>query len=257
MNKNISLRFGCHDTLIKEYDNWYLLCRNMEKTIDRELVLLCKQKTDRLSNVSLPSFEELKIISQEIETVFNQQLKYENIEYKIHALHEKIHIHIIPHYKTTVKQYEHLEKIKNVMIHELSCSNFQQKYDTVFTSGCYDLFHSGHLNILQQSKKIAHHLIVGVSTDELIIKEKGRKPVIPFVDRKAIVESIRYVDEVIPQKDKNKQNIVDKYNIDVITVGSDWKGKYPPVTCKMIYFSYTEGISSTSLRAKLLQKVKE
>ena len=117
------------------------------------------------------------------------------------------------------------------------------KYNIVYTTGAFDPFHYGHLNILKKAKKIAKTLIVGVSTDELIKKTKGYKALMPLNERMAILASLKYVDKVIPQVDKNKQKIVDKYNVDAIVVGSDWKGRYPKVSCKMIYFPYTKGVN--------------
>jgi len=125
------------------------------------------------------------------------------------------------------------------------------KYNRMFTSGCFDIFHYGHLNILLRSKELCDYLIVGVSTDELIAREKGRKPVIPFHERLKVVQSIGIVDEVIPQEDKNKQKIVDTYHIDAISVGDDWRGRYPKVSCAMEYFPYTANVSSTILKDAL------
>ncbi|WP_236262901.1 adenylyltransferase/cytidyltransferase family protein [Aggregatimonas sangjinii] len=125
------------------------------------------------------------------------------------------------------------------------------KYNRMYTSGCFDIFHYGHLNILVKSKELCNYLIVGVSTDELIEKEKGKRPIIPFEERVKVVQSIGLVDEVIAQTDKNKQRIVDEYRIDAISVGSDWKGKYPKVSCAMEYFDYTKNVSSTILREAL------
>lgn len=125
------------------------------------------------------------------------------------------------------------------------------KYNRMYTSGCFDIFHYGHLNILIKSKELCDYLIVGVSTDALIESEKGKKPIIPFEERIKVVESIGLVDEVIAQTDKNKQKIVDAYAIDAISVGSDWKGRYPKVSCAMEYFPYTENVSSTILREAL------
>lgn len=126
-----------------------------------------------------------------------------------------------------------------------------KKYNKIYTSGCFDIFHFGHLNILKRSKQMCAHLIVGVSTDELILKEKGRLPVIPFEERVKLVQAINYVDEVIPQIDKNKQRIVDSYNIDAISVGDDWKGRFPKTTCPVEYIAYTENVSSTILKETL------
>ncbi|WP_205161198.1 MULTISPECIES: adenylyltransferase/cytidyltransferase family protein [Arenibacter] len=131
-----------------------------------------------------------------------------------------------------------------------------KKYKKMYTSGCFDIFHYGHLNILKKSKEMCGHLIVGVSTDELIEREKGRLPVIPFAERVKLVRAISYVDEVIPQTDKNKQRIVDEYDIDAISVGDDWKGKFPKTTCPVEYVTYTASVSSTILKETLqLQEV--
>lgn len=126
-----------------------------------------------------------------------------------------------------------------------------KKYNRIYTSGCFDVFHYGHLNILKKSKELCDYLIVGVSTDELIEKEKGLRPVIPFKERMRVLQAIKYVDEVIPQEDKNKQNIVDTYQIDAISVGDDWRGRYPEVSCAMEYFPYTASVSSTILKKSL------
>ena len=130
-------------------------------------------------------------------------------------------------------------------------ANAKKKHNKMYTSGCFDIFHYGHLNILKKSKELCNYLIVGVSTDELIEKEKGKRPVIPFNERVKVIESIKYVDQVIPQTDKNKQKIVDEYEIDAISVGDDWKGRYPKVTCAMEYFPYTASVSSTILKEAL------
>ena len=129
--------------------------------------------------------------------------------------------------------------------------NHRAKYNRMYTSGCFDIFHYGHLNILIKSKELCDYLIVGVSTDELIEKEKGTRPVIPFQERIKVVQSIGIVDEVIAQKDKDKQKIVDTYKIDAISVGDDWRGRYPKVSCAMEYFPYTENVSSTILKDAL------
>ena len=133
----------------------------------------------------------------------------------------------------------------------LEVSNNSTPYKRMYTSGCFDIFHYGHLNILKRSKQMCDFLIVGVSTDELIEKEKGNRPVIPFEERLKVIESISYVDKVIPQVDKNKQRIVDLHNIDAISVGDDWKGRFPKTTCHVEYLPYTKSVSSTILKNTL------
>lgn len=129
-----------------------------------------------------------------------------------------------------------------------------------YTTGVFDLFHIGHLNILRRAKEQCDYLIVGVSTDELCESYKHKAPVIPYEERKAIVEAIRYVDEVVPQLDRNKYEAWEKYHFNRMFVGDDWKGtpffndlekQFAEVGVEIVYFPYTKGSSSTSLREKL------
>lgn len=129
-----------------------------------------------------------------------------------------------------------------------------------YTTGVYDMFHIGHLNILRRAKEQCDYLIVGVSTDELVEHDKNKIPIIPFADRCAIVEAIKYVDKVVPQPDKNKMAAWERYHFNKMFVGSDWKGTYAwncfekqfaPLGVEIVYLSHTDGISSTILREKI------
>ena len=129
-----------------------------------------------------------------------------------------------------------------------------------YTTGVYDMFHIGHLNILRRAKEQCDYLIVGVSTDQLVQHDKHKTPVIPFADRCAIVEAIKYVDKVVPQPDKNKFAAWEKYHFNKMFVGSDWKGtpqwqafeeQFAPVGVEIIYLDHTDGISTTILRDRL------
>ena len=97
-----------------------------------------------------------------------------------------------------------------------------KKYKVGYTAGVYDMFHVGHLNVLMNAKQYCEHLIVAVSTDEVVLQNKNKKPIIDFEDRVRIVEAIRYVDEVVPQTDYvDKKAAAIKYGIDVMFVGDD------------------------------------
>ena len=126
-----------------------------------------------------------------------------------------------------------------------------------YTSGVYDLFHIGHLNLLKRAKEQCDYLIVSVSTDELVLKYKNRKPIINFKDRLAIVEAIKYVDKVVPQTNRNKLEAFHKFKFDKIFVGDDWKGsdlwnnledELSKVGSKVVYFKYTLGTSTTEVK---------
>lgn len=125
-----------------------------------------------------------------------------------------------------------------------------------YTAGVYDMFHIGHLNVIRRAKEQCDYLIVGVSTDELVQHDKGKTPVIPYEERAAIISAIKYVDQVVPQLDKNKFDAWEKYHFNKMFVGDDWKGtpqwnKYEkqlePVGVEIIYLPHTDGISSTKL----------
>lgn len=124
------------------------------------------------------------------------------------------------------------------------------------------MFHVGHLNILRQAKEQCDNLIVGVSTDELCQSYKGKKPIIPFEERVAIIESIKYVDKSIPQYDRDKFKAWENLKFDVLFVGDDWKGtpffdelesRFIKVGVKVIYLPYTNGISSSKIRQRFLK----
>lgn len=125
-----------------------------------------------------------------------------------------------------------------------------------YTTGVYDMFHIGHLNILKNAKEQCDYLIVGVSTDELVMKEKSKTPVIPWEERVEIIRSIRYVDEVVVQVDKDKIAAWNKLHFDKMFVGSDWKGtpqwlqyeeQFEKLGVQIVYLPHTDGISSTKL----------
>ena len=135
-----------------------------------------------------------------------------------------------------------------------------KKYKVGYTTGVFDMFHIGHLNILKRAKEQCEYLIVGVTTDDLCMARKNKLPIICEQDRVAIVESIRYVDRVVPQNHMDKLQPVKEYGVEAVFVGSDWKGtaawqsyekEFAEVGCAVVYLDHTEGISSSILRERL------
>lgn len=140
-----------------------------------------------------------------------------------------------------------------------------KKYKIGYTTGVFDMFHVGHLNILRRAKEQCEYLIVGVSTDELVTSYKHKAPVIPFEERKAIVEAIRYVDQVVAQTTMDKVDAWQQLHFDAVFHGDDWKGsamyneieaKLTAVGCQMVFLPHTQGISSSML-AQTLQELKD
>lgn len=129
-----------------------------------------------------------------------------------------------------------------------------------YTTGVYDMFHIGHLNILRRAKEKCDYLIVGVSTDECVESYKHHTPVIPYEQRAAIVEAIKYVDEVVPQTTMDKLEFLKHRHFDVMFHGDEWKGtelynkyekEFALYGARIEYLSHTDGISSTMLREKI------
>lgn len=135
-----------------------------------------------------------------------------------------------------------------------------KKYKIGYTTGVYDMFHIGHLNILRRAKEQCDFLVVGVTTDELCYSRKQKYPIINEQERMAIVEAVRYVDKVVPQVDMEKIRPVKELGADAVFVGSDWKGTdewnqyeidFAEVGCTVVYLDHTDGISSSILREKI------
>lgn len=135
-----------------------------------------------------------------------------------------------------------------------------KKFKIGYTTGVYDMFHIGHLNILRRAKEMCETLIVGVTTDDLCYRRKQKFPIINQEERKAIVEAIRYVDKVVYQTDMEKIRPVMELGAEAVFVGSDWKGTdawiqyekdFANVGCSVVYLEHTDGISSSLLRKKI------
>ena len=128
-----------------------------------------------------------------------------------------------------------------------------------YTTGVFDLFHVGHLNILKRAKEQCDYLVVGVTVDELVAY-KGKKAFIPFEERAAIVEAIKYVDKVIPQTSMDKMEAWENLHFHKMFVGDDWKGtdvwnhweeEFAKIGVEIVYFPYTKQTSSSELREAL------
>lgn len=130
----------------------------------------------------------------------------------------------------------------------------------VFTSGVFDLFHVGHLNFIRESKSYGDKLLIGVNTDEFTFSYKHKKPIIPFEQRFEILKSCKYVDYVVKAEEYLPLKYIKEYNVDIITVGSEWKNveiesiKWAKNNgIRVIYINYTQNISTSYI----VKKIKE
>ena len=133
-----------------------------------------------------------------------------------------------------------------------------------YTTGVYDLFHIGHLNLFKNAKGLCDKLVVGVTVDDLVTY-KGKRAIIPFEDRIEIVRSIKYVDAAIPQYDMDKLSACKKLGASILFVGDDWYGTdkwaeyektFAENGIRIVYFPYTRGVSSTQI-SKALAAVRD
>ncbi len=126
----------------------------------------------------------------------------------------------------------------------------------VYTSGTFDLFHIGHLNIIRKSKALGDYLVVGVSTDELVASYKQAPPLIPYEDRAEIIRSLSFVNQVVRQEELFDIRMMKRLGVNVMTIGSDWKQKENPNLTKLVEFDdidvcflpYTAEVSSTHIK---------
>lgn len=164
---------------------------------------------------------------------------------------------------------EHIDSLDNISVAVLQESLFRVdkvhisgecKYGLGYTTGVFDMFHRGHLNLIKRAKEQSDYLVVGVSTDKNVHDYKHKIPTIPYEDRAAIVASIKYVDAIVPQDNMDKFCAWENIHFNALFHGNDWKGstmynevenKLESVGVEMVYFPYTAGISSTIIKAKI------
>lgn len=127
----------------------------------------------------------------------------------------------------------------------------------IITYGTFDLLHYGHINLLRRAKALGDYLVVGLSTDEFNWNAKHKKCYFSYEKRKQLLEAIRYVDLVIPEKNwEQKTSDVELYKIDTFVMGDDWKGKFDFLKsqCEVVYLERTPEISTTQIKKDLEKK---
>lgn len=139
----------------------------------------------------------------------------------------------------------------------------EKKYKVGYTDGVYDLFHVGHLNMIETAKSNCEHLIVGVHGDDVVEEYKHHRPIINENDRKRIIESIKGVDQVVINRFRDKIKLWELYHFDVIFIGDDWKGtdrwikfekELADINVDVVYVPYTKGISTTEIKEMILEQ---
>jgi len=267
-----------------QYWNWSL--RPHQSTCGSGILSL-KRECSTFSGLEPEEFDDLKYIVNKIENTLKSIFNYDIINYLMLMMEDnQVHFHVFPRYRHKIKYLEktwtdkNWPKIPDLKGEPLSDDKLQiinsnikqaiksklepqsiKKYKIGYTTGVFDLFHVGHLNILKNSKNHCDYLVVGVSTDELVLDYKGKRPLIPFEERIEIVKAITYVDEVVPQLTIDKYMAWQKIKFDVIFHGDDWKNsklyssienKFKSLGVDMMFFEYTKGTTSSALQKFVL-----
>ncbi|MBQ2237256.1 MAG: glycerol-3-phosphate cytidylyltransferase [Clostridia bacterium] len=133
--------------------------------------------------------------------------------------------------------------------------SYSRKWKRVITYGTFDLLHYGHINLLKRAKEKGDYLVVALSTDEFNWNEKQKKCYFTYEQRKALLESIRYVDLVIPEENwEQKRTDIHEYHIDTFVMGNDWEGEFDFLKeegCEVVYLPRTSEISTTKIKKDL------
>lgn len=141
-----------------------------------------------------------------------------------------------------------------------------KKYKVGYTQGVYDMFHIGHLNLINHAKEYCDYLIVGVNSDKLVQSYKHKMPVIHEKERQVIVSNIKAVDQCVIVTTLDKVERWNEFHYDAIFIGDDWKGNFrwmetvktlDKIGVDVIFLPHTEGISSTELRPERSQRIEE
>lgn len=127
---------------------------------------------------------------------------------------------------------------------------------TVMTYGTYDIFHYGHVRLLERARALGDRLVVVLSTDEYIEESKGQKPFFNYTERKTVLESLKCVDKVVVGRNfHDREKYIDEFDVDIFTIGDDWRGKFDFLKdlydVDVVYLPRTEGISTTAIKERL------
>lgn len=137
----------------------------------------------------------------------------------------------------------------------------EKHYKVGYTDGVYDLFHVGHLNMIETARKQCEYLIVGVHSDEIVNQYKHRYPIIAEAERARIIGSIKGVDKVVINDIRDKLTLLERYHFNVVFIGDDWKGtdrwnNFEKIlgerNVDVVYVPYTRGISTTDIKKRIL-----
>lgn len=278
--ENFKIKFNINKLKVLEFTHWVVSVRPEQPTLG-SLIISLKRECSALGEMTYEETQELSLVFSKTEKLLKKVFSYDKINYlALMMVDNQVHFHVIPRYENPLvfegESFEDSawpkpidvfkviteEGIEMKVLEALKKEVQNYKLIVGYTTGVYDMFHIGHLNILKRAKAECDYLIVGVTTDELSLSRKGKTPIIPLVERMEIVKNLTFVDQVVPQESMDKFQAWEKYKFDKMFVGSDWKGTdkwnqmeidFAKVGVEIVYFPYTDSTSSTLLKERLLK----
>ena len=281
MNSEFKEKFRLEELELLNFDYWMVSVRPKQPTIG-SLVISLKRDCKNVGDLKREESEQLAFVFSKVESLLKSVFSYDKINYLcLMMVDEHVHFHAIPRYKSAIEFKEEtytdpswpgaidISKIIDKVDIEIEVYEYlkkklaKQNKGIGYTTGVYDLFHVGHLNILKKAKSECNYLIVGVTTDELSLKRKNKTPIIPLEERMEIIKNFSFVDKVVVQDNMDKFAAWEKYQFDKMFVGDDWKGsekwnkleeQFAEVNVEIVYFPYTKSTSSTKIRELVKKK---
>jgi glycerol-3-phosphate cytidylyltransferase len=261
---------------IIDFTYWTVSVNPRQLTIGAVIIKL-KREHAGLHELEAHEAEELPLVFNKTTLLITEVFKCNNFTYHYT---DNLYFEIFPVYSSPLLFQG--ATYRDIITEDLLLGEIEYKEDLVkkvfeelisrrhkkligYSTGVFDLFHVGHLNILEKAKKNCDYHLVGVTTDEEVLRVKGFKPVIPYEERARIVRALSCVDEVVPESNVDKIKSWERNNFDIIFKGDDWKGsekwnkledEFAKLNVKVQYFPYTKGTSSTHLK-NVLSKIME
>ncbi len=271
-------KFRIKELELFDFNYWIVSVRPHQPTVG-SLIITLKRNCKSLSELTIEETKELSIVFLKTENLLKEAFSNDKINFLcLMMVDDQVHFHMIPRYEKTLifnnKCYDDIfwpkpidiskvieeDNLELKVLKHLNKHIINHKVIVGYTTGVYDLFHIGHLNLLKRAKSECDYLIVGVTSDELSLSRKGKTPIIPLIERLEIVKNISFVNKVVIQDDMDKLKAWETHKFDKMFVGSDWKGTdkwnqidkdFAKLGVKIVYFPYTDSTSSTLLRSVL------
>lgn len=280
MDNDFTHKFRTDELEILSFKYWKVSVRPKQVTIG-SLIISLKRNCEHLGGILEDETKELALVFSGVEKLLRNAFSFDEINYlSLMMVDHQVHFHVIPRYEKAcvLNGNDYTDEfypapadinaaidIENIELQVLAfLKEVNSRKIIGYTTGVYDLFHVGHLNVLKSAKSFCDYLIVGVTSDDLSLSRKSKLPIISLTERMEIVRNIKFVDEVVIQETMDKFDAWSRLKFNRMFVGDDWKGtdkwnqlelEFGKLGVDIVYFSYTDSTSSTKIRHLIEEKL--